>query len=266
MSTQNIALIVEYLGSGYCGWQRQRHSPSVQETLEKCLSQVADHPVQVFCAGRTDTGVHATGQVVNFALKKPRPIKAWMKGVNNLLPSDICIRWAGEVSEEFHARHSALWRRYRYVIQNTVHPAAHLADRVYWFRPSLNEQAMHNAAQALLGEQDFSSFQAASCQSPTPMRNVQRVAVKRWQQFVVIDIQANAFLHHMVRNITGALIKVGVGEEDENFIASLLAKRDRTVAPATAQPQGLYLVEVGYPEPINLPKLPLGPLTLPDTW
>ena len=207
----NVALGIEYSGAAYCGWQRQSHSPSVQEALEVALSEIAAHPVNVFCAGRTDTGVHGTGQVVNFKLHNPRPLKAWLKGANTLLPDDICVRWAKNMPDDFHARHSAVSRRYRYVIQNTSHRTAHLSGRATWVRESLDETAMHKSAQSLLGEQDFSSFQAASCQSKTPFRCVNKVSVERIADFVVIDITANAFLHHMVRNITGSLLEVGLG-------------------------------------------------------
>ena len=261
-----IALIIEYSGMAYCGWQRQSHSPSVQETLERALSRIADHPVRVFCAGRTDTGVHATAQVVHFELQNPRPLNAWLRGANNILADDICIRWATEVDADFHARHSAIARRYRYVIQNTPYPPAILKGRASWQRQFLDHDRMHRAAQALVGENNFSSFRAASCQASTPMRNLQVISVKRWQDFVVLDIQANAFLHHMVRNIVGCLQQVGLGHKPVEYVAKILAERDRTKAPATAKPDGLYLVRVLYPEPYALPNSALGPLLLPDVW
>ncbi len=262
----NIALGIEYLGRNYCGWQKQSHSPSVQESLEKALSEIANHTVEVFCAGRTDTGVHATGQVVNFELNNPRPLKAWLKGANTLLPDDICVRWAQQMPNEFHARHSAVERRYRYVILNTPHRAAHLANQVTWVRDKLDVSNMDIAAQALLGEQDFSSFQASSCQSRTPFRCVNEAKVIRYNDFVVIEIAANAFLHHMVRNITGCLIEVGTGRQSKQYIAKVLSYKDRTKAAITAKPDGLYLVNVDYPKPIELPKVSLGPLTFPDSW
>ncbi|MCW8876652.1 MAG: tRNA pseudouridine(38-40) synthase TruA [Kangiellaceae bacterium] len=260
----NIALGIEYSGRNYCGWQKQSHSPSVQEALEKALSEIANHPVEVSCAGRTDTGVHATGQVVNFELKSERPLKAWLLGANTLLPDDISVTWAQHVSDDFHARHSAFSRRYRYVIQNTRQRPANLSGLVTWIRTPLNVEDMDLAAQALCGEQNFSSFQAASCQSPTPFRFVEKVSVIQWNQFVVIDITANAFLHHMVRNIAGSLLEVGKGTQDTHYIEMLLAKRDRTQAAMTAKPDGLYLVDVGYPKETGLPQKILGPLTLPE--
>lgn len=260
----NIALGVEYSGSNYCGWQRQSHSPSVQQELELVLSEIANHPVSVYCAGRTDTGVHATGQVVNFLLHSERPLKAWYLGANTLLPDDICIRWAQSMPADFHARHSAFSRRYRYVIQNTHHQCATLAGKVTWMRTPLQADKMHIAAQALLGENNFASFQASSCQSPTPMRFVERVEVSRWLDYIVIDISANAFLHHMVRNIVGCLAEVGCGRQPVDFVEKILRQQDRTKAPPTAKPDGLYLVNVGYPDKYQLPDMPIGPLLLPD--
>ncbi|TQV82971.1 tRNA pseudouridine(38-40) synthase TruA [Aliikangiella coralliicola] len=260
----NIALGVEYSGSNYCGWQRQSHSPSVQQNLEQVLSQIANHPVSVFCAGRTDTGVHATGQVVNFELKSERPLKAWFLGANTLLPDDISITWAQQMPSDFHARHSAFSRRYRYVIQNTRHRSATLSGKVTWVRDKLDDSAMNLSAQALLGEQNFASFQASSCQSPTPFRFVEKVGVFRWHDYVIVDIAANAFLHHMVRNIVGTLLNVGTGKQSVDYVAEVLSRQDRTQAPETAKPDGLYLVDVGYPDEFSVPESSLGPLLLPD--
>lgn len=260
----NIVLGVEYSGTNYCGWQRQSHSPSVQQALEEVLSQIANHEVNVFCAGRTDSGVHATGQVVNFTLNNDRPMKAWELGANALLPDDICVRWAKQVTDDFHARHSAFSRRYRYVIQNTSYRGASLYKKVTVHKFPLNHEKMHIGAQALCGENNFASFQASSCQSPTPFRYVESVSVNRYHEFVIVDIKANAFLHHMVRNIVGCLIEVGMERQPTSYVGEVLAKCDRTQAPATAKPDGLYLVKVGYPLSYGLPDLPLGPLTLPD--
>ena len=260
----NIALGVEYAGNNYCGWQRQSHSPSVQQNLEQVLSEIANHSVSVYCAGRTDTGVHATGQVVNFELQNERPLKAWFLGANTLLPDDISIVWAKQMPPEFHARHSAFSRRYRYVIQNTRSRSATLSGAVTWVRNSLDEKAMHASAQALLGEQNFASFQASSCQSPTPFRFMEKISVSRWLDFVIVDITANAFLHHMVRNIVGTLLSVGMGKKPVEYVEQVLAKKDRTQAEITAKPDGLYLVNVGYPDEFAVPKSPLGPLLLPD--
>lgn len=260
----NIALGIEYSGSRYCGWQRQSHSPSVQQDLEEVLSKIANHPVNVYCAGRTDTGVHATGQVVNFKLESDRALKAWYMGANTLLPDDISVRWAKQMDDEFHARHSATARRYRYVIQNTSYQPASLAGKVTWYRQNLDALKMHQAAQVLVGENNFASFQAASCQSPTPYRFVSRISVHRWHEFVIVDVTANAFLHHMVRNLVGCLIEVGNGNQATEYVSQVLRAEDRTQAPMTAKPFGLYLVQVSYPDEFNVPAMPIGPLLLPD--
>jgi len=255
-----IALGVEYGGENYCGWQLQKHSPSVQENLEKTLSQIAAQPIKVFCAGRTDTGVHATNQVIHFDMQGTRPQTAWLRGANNNLPKDISITWAQVVDESFHARFSAINRSYRYIIQNKESPTAILASKVTWHRKSLDLDSMHHASALLLGEQDFSSFQASSCQANTSIRTIKYTNVWRFNDLIFIDIKANAFLHHMVRNIVGCLLRVGEGRERPDFVKNIIAKRDRTKAPDTASPCGLYLVNVEYPGEFNLPLVKSGPL------
>ena len=259
-----IALGIEYDGAQHYGWQRQREVPSVQEHLEKALSTVANTPIEVQCAGRTDAGVHATGQVVHFDCDAVRPLKAWTMGVNANLPSSVAVKWCVHVSDDFNARFSATGRRYRYVIYNHKMRPAILEQGITHIHRPLNEHLMHEAAQALLGEQDFSAFRAALCQSKTPFRNVTNVTVSRHGAFVVVDISANAFLHHMVRNIVGSLVEIGSGHQPVDWIATLLAGRDRTLSAATAKPNGLYLVKVDYPDEFGLPEQPLGPLFLPD--
>ena len=259
-----IALGIEYDGAQHYGWQRQREVPSVQEHLEKALSTVANTPIEVQCAGRTDAGVHATGQVVHFDCDAVRPLKAWTMGVNANLPSSVAVKWCVHVSDDFNARFSATGRRYRYVIYNHKMRPAILEQGITHIHRPLNEQLMHEAAQALLGEQDFSAFRAALCQSKTPFRNVTNVTVSRHGAFVVVDISANAFLHHMVRNIVGSLVEIGSGHQPVDWIDTLLAGRDRTLSAATAKPNGLYLVKVDYPDAFGLPEQPLGPLFLPD--
>lgn len=259
-----IALGIEYDGSRYFGWQRQHAVKSVQEELERALSKVANHEVQVVCAGRTDAGVHATGQVVHFDTTSVRADQAWTMGVNTNLPADIAVRWVSEVPENFSARFSALSRRYRYVLHNAPLRPGIGGQLVTHFYAPLDAERMHEAAQCLLGEQDFSSFRAAQCQSNSPNRNIHFIHVHRYGDFVVVDIQANAFVHHMVRNIVGSLCAVGRGEQDKAWLADLLAARDRTLAAATAKPNGLYLVNVAYPEELGLPKVALGPLFLPE--
>ena len=219
----------------------------------------------VVCAGRTDAGVHGTGQVVHFDSDAPREMKSWIMGGNTNLPRDVTIRWAVPVSDDFHARFSATHRRYRYIIHNSKMRPAILHHGVTHVHRPLDEEKMHEAAQALLGEQDFTSFRASLCQSKTPFRNVTNVTVYRQGQYVIIDIKANAFLHHMVRNITGSLVEIGAGEQPIEWISQLLALKDRSKAASTAKPNGLYLVDVTYPEEHDLPKKPLGPLFLPET-
>ncbi|WP_417761623.1 tRNA pseudouridine(38-40) synthase TruA [Shewanella sp.] len=257
-----IALGVEYDGNGFFGWQRQNEVDSVQGQLERVLSQIANEPIELQCAGRTDAGVHATGQVVHFDTNAVRNVGAWTMGVNANLPDNIAVRWAQEVDDEFHARFSATARRYRYIIFNHNYRPGILRRGVSHYHGELDEQKMHHAAQQLIGEHDFTSFRAVQCQSRTPFRNVHRVDVIRRGNFVIVDISANAFLHHMVRNIVGSLLEVGYGNKPEAWIAEVLAEKDRTKAAATAKPHGLYLVDVTYPESFNLPQPPLGPLFL----
>ncbi|WP_075181340.1 tRNA pseudouridine(38-40) synthase TruA [Pantoea sp. 1.19] len=259
---QKLALGIEYDGSRYYGWQRQQEVRSVQAALEKALSAVANHPVTVFCAGRTDAGVHGTGQVVHFETPAQRKDAAWTLGVNANLPSDIAVRWVKAVPEAFHARFSATARRYRYVIYNQRLRPAVLSQGVTHFYHPLDADKMDRAGQCLLGENDFTSFRAVQCQSRTPWRNLMHLAVKRHGAYVVVDIKANAFVHHMVRNIVGSLMEIGCGNQPEEWMAALLAAKDRTRAAATAKAQGLYLVSVDYPECFALPRPPMGPLFL----
>lgn len=259
-----IALGIEYNGSRYYGWQRQQEVKSVQGCLEAALSKIAAEPITVNCAGRTDAGVHATGQVVHFETSANRKEAAWTMGVNTHLPDDIAVRWCKPVDDEFHARFSATARRYRYVIFNHRYRPAILSNGVTHFHFPLNEKRMHQAAQALLGERDFTSFRAVQCQSKSPWRNVMHVNVTRHGNYVVVDIKANAFVHHMVRNIVGSLLEIGCGNQDIDWMAHLLELKDRTKAAATAKAEGLYLVSVDYPEKFDLPQNVMGPLFLAD--
>lgn len=234
----------------------------MQEELERALAVVADQKVRVHCAGRTDTGVHGFAQVVHFDAPVARSAKSWVLGTNANMPADIRVHWAVVVPDIFHARFSATARRYRYVIANTAVRPALLGGRVSWARRPLDEQLMQAEAGDLLGERDFSAFRAAACQSTTPMRNVHALEVSRRGDLVLIDIKANAFLHHMVRNIAGALMAVGDGRQDPGWIARLMAGRDRTAAADTAPPDGLYLVEVEYPARFELPAAPRAPWLL----
>jgi tRNA pseudouridine38-40 synthase len=259
-----IALGIEYDGSGFFGWQRQREVNSVQQELETALSKVANQPIELFCAGRTDAGVHATGQVVHFDTSAVRDAKAWTMGTNAQLPDAIAVRWAVPVPDDFHARFSATARRYRYIIYNHKFRPAILRSGLSHYHQSLDIERMQQAAQYLLGEHDFSSFRAIQCQSHSPFRNVHHLQITRRGDFIVLDIKANAFLHHMVRNITGSLLEVGMQNRAAEWIAALLAAKNRNLAAATAKPGGLYLVDVDYPAHFNLPKNSAGPLFLPD--
>ena len=259
-----IALGIEYDGTGFFGWQRQREVNSIQGELEKALSQVANEPIEIFCAGRTDAGVHGTGQVIHFDTSAVRDMRGWIMGVNSNLPTGIAVRWAKPVSDDFHARFSATARRYRYVIYNRKYRPAILGHGLSHYHQDLDVSLMQQAAPALLGEHDFSSFRAIQCQSNTPFRNLMHLQIERYQDFIVIDIKANAFLHHMVRNITGSLLEIGMKKRPPQWLAELLAAKDRTLAAATAKAEGLYLVAVDYPPQFEIPVTPMGPLFLPD--
>lgn len=259
-----FALGIEYNGAGFYGWQRQLDVESVQASLERAISVVADESIGVHCAGRTDAGVHATGQVVHFESSKSRSIRAWIHGVNANLPDNVGVKWALEVVPEFHARFSATARRYRYIILNTPIRPAIFNEGITHFHQPLDESIMYRASRCLVGEHDFSSFRAARCQSKTPFRHITRLDIQRLGDFVVIDIEANAFVHHMVRNIAGALCAVGCGMQDEGWVDQVLKLKDRTKGAVTAKPNGLYLVNVTYPDSYNLPKQSLGPLFLPE--
>ncbi|KAE9540254.1 tRNA pseudouridine(38-40) synthase TruA [Ursidibacter maritimus] len=259
-----IALGIEYDGSRYYGWQRQQNVDSVQQKLEEALSIIANSPCEVFCAGRTDAGVHGTGQVVHFETSANRALQSWCFGTNTHLPPDIAVKWAVAVPDDFHARFSATARRYRYIIYNHKLRSAILPFGVSHYYHELDADKMHQAGQYLLGENDFSSFRAAQCQSHTPWRNIHHLKVSRQSDYIIVDIQANAFVHHMVRNIVGSLIEVGQGKQSIEWIKWLLAQRDRTLAAPTAKAEGLYLVDVTYPEHFAIPKTKLGPLFLDD--
>ena len=259
-----IALGIEYDGSAFYGWQRQREVNSVQQELEIALASVANQPVELSCAGRTDAGVHATGQVVHFDTSAVRDSKAWIMGTNTRLPDAIAVRWAQPVADDFHARFSATARRYRYIIYNHKYRPAILRAGLSHYHQTLDIALMQQAAPLLLGEQDFSSFRAMQCQSKTPFRNIHHLTIERRGDFIVLDIKANAFLHHMVRNITGSLLEVGMKNRPPEWIGEVLAAKDRSLAAATAKPGGLYLVDVDYPAQFGLPTVAPGPLFLPD--
>jgi tRNA pseudouridine38-40 synthase len=260
-----VALALEYQGSAYRGWQSQAKPrvATVQDALQAAISSIAAAPVTVICAGRTDAGVHATHQLVHFDAPVARSLKAWVAGVNAKLPTDIAVQWAKCVPSDFHARFSATARRYRYIILNQARRSAHLAGGLTLIDQPLDADLMHQEAQVLLGEQDFSAFRASSCQSKTAMRNLHFVNVSRHGRYVVLDIGGNAFLHHMVRNIAGVLIAVGSGQMPAGWTQQVLASRDRNQGGVTAKPDGLYLVDVIYPIAFNLPESQIGPDFVP---
>lgn len=254
VARQRIALGVEYNGSLFSGYQLQSQGTrTVQGELEKALSKVANETIRLTCAGRTDTGVHATGQVVHFDSSVQRELKAWVMGGNTNLPRDISIHWARQVDESFSARFSAVSRSYRYILFNRKVRSAVFQHNVAWSFELLDEIAMHDAAQLLLGEHDFSAFRASQCQANHAIREMQKISVKRQADFVILDIKANAFLHHMVRNIMGTLMVIGRGEQPVEWMRTILQGLDRKRAGMTASAAGLYLVNVEYPEKHGLP-------------
>jgi tRNA pseudouridine38-40 synthase len=248
-----IALGVEYDGTAYVGWQRQRSGTGVQERLEQAIASVANEPVEAVCAGRTDAGVHAAGQVAHFDTAAERAPRGWLLGINSNLPDDINATWVSPVDDRFHARYSAVSRSYRYLILNRLVRSALFRRRAWWVYEPLDEGAMAEAGAMLLGEHDFSAFRAAGCQSSTPVREVTELTVERRGHWVIIDITANAFLQHMVRNIAGTLVAIGRGEADPDWTAQLLEGRDRTAAGVAAPAHGLTFMRVAYPHGAGLP-------------
>ncbi|KEQ13102.1 tRNA pseudouridine(38-40) synthase TruA [Endozoicomonas numazuensis] len=250
-----LAASVQYDGSRYHGWQSLKSGlPSVQAAVEKALSKVANHPVSVVCAGRTDAGVHGCNQVIHFDTDAVRSGYGWTFGGNTNLPDDISFNWVRPVSDDFHARYSAKWRRYRYVILNRPVRPAHLPRGVTFYYRPLDVELMNIAGQYLIGEHDFDSYRAVQCQAKHAVREIQHLNVYRHGDMVVIDVRANAFLHHMVRNITGVLLEVGAGRKAPIWAREVLDARKRSEGGATAKPYGLYFVDVGYPDEFGLPK------------
>lgn len=255
-----LALGIEYDGSGWSGWQHQPHAPGVQWAVERALARVADHPVSVVCAGRTDAGVHATAQVIHFDTPAQRPLHAWVLGGNSHLPEGVSILWARPVGDDFSARFRATARSYRYVILNRPVRPALWARRVTWWRRPLALAPMQDAARHLLGEHDFSAFRAIGCQARHPRRIVHHLTLQRQGDLIYLDVRANAFLHHMVRNIAGTLLRVGQGEAGPDWVGEVLAGRDRRRAGITAPAAGLYLTGVEYPACHGLPASPPPPV------
>lgn len=258
-----IALGIEYDGSAFSGWQMQEEARTVQSNVEAALSKVAAHDIRVTCAGRTDAGVHAVEQVVHFDTHAERSPRSWVLGGNSNLPDDIRILWAKPVDEEFNARFSALSRHYRYVILNRSVKSSLLRKRVTWEHRELNASSMHEAGQLLVGRHDFSSFRALACQAKSPVREIYSLIVGRTGDFVYIDVHANAFLHHMVRNIAGVLIAVGKGEQPIDWPRQILQLKNRRQGGVTAPADGLYLTRVQYPERFSLPQVGAAIFNLP---
>jgi tRNA pseudouridine38-40 synthase len=243
-----IALGVEYDGTAYNGWQRQRNGTGVQTILELALAKVADADVEVVCAGRTDAGVHAEAQVVHFDSAATRSRRSWVLGVNSNLPPDVNAQWAEFVADDFDARYSATSRTYRYLILNRPTRSALYRERAWWIHRPLDETRMRDAAVHLHGEHDFSAFRAAGCQALTPNREILSLTVERHAEWLAVTVRANAFLQHMVRNIVGVLVAIGAGDEEPGWTRQVLESRDRTRGGMAAPAHGLTLIEVRYPE------------------
>jgi tRNA pseudouridine38-40 synthase len=260
-----IALGVEYDGTDFVGWQPQHNGRSVAVELAAAVSAVANETVQVHAAGRTDAGVHATGQVVHFDTSATRSVRGWVLGINSNLPADVAIAWAHEVPADFDARRSAIARRYRYVIVSTPTRPAVVRRFVWWLHDALDCPAMSHASIAWLGEHDFSAFRAAECQSSTPMRRIYAIGIARHEERIEIEVTANSFVYHMVRNLVGALAEIGRGRAPPAWAAELLVGRDRTKGAPTAPAQGLTLVEVYYSKDLGLPRTSGASPGLPQT-
>jgi tRNA pseudouridine38-40 synthase len=255
-----IAAMLEYDGAAFSGWQRQPHAPSVQAAVEDALSAVADEVIAVTVAGRTDAGVHATAQVIHFDTTAARSPHGWLRGANSNLPRGVAVLWAGEVAGDFHARFSAIEREYRYLILNRPVRPTYLAGRItHEYRP-IDIARMNAGARLLIGTHDFNAYRAAGCQAKSPVRELRRLAATRHGEIVTITATANAFLHHMVRNIAGVLMDVGAGEREPGWAREILESRDRTQGGMTAAPDGLYLARVTYPEDYGLPGEPRIPV------
>jgi tRNA pseudouridine38-40 synthase len=251
-----IALGIEYDGTAYNGWQRQRTGVGVQSLVEKALAVVANEPIELTCAGRTDTGVHASGQVVHFDTASERSDHGWLLGVNSNLPDDISATWARSVPETFHARFSATARSYRYLILNRLARSGLHARRAWWVHQPLDAHNMHTAAQVLVGQHDFSAFRAAGCQASTPNREITSIAVNRHEDWIRLEVTANAYLQHMVRNIAGSLVAIGCGDEPVQWLGQVLQSKDRKQGGIAAPPHGLTLIRVDYPAGFAIPDNP----------
>lgn len=248
-----IAIGIEYDGAAHCGWQSQSNGCGVQDKLEAALTGIAGEKISLICAGRTDTGVHALGQVAHFDTTSQRPDTAWVRGVNALLPDSIAVQWAQVVEGDFHARFSAVSRTYTYVLYNhSVRPALQ-TGKVGWYHAALDLGAMQMAAQSLVGQHDFSAFRAAECQAKTPIKTINYIRMEQRGGCIALTLNANGFLHHMVRNIIGSLIYIGAGKQPVSWLQELLKEKDRTRSAPTFAPDGLYLVAIEYAAKWRLP-------------
>ena len=256
MPQLRIALGLEYDGTAYNGWQRQRTGMGVQERVENALQVVANENIEVTCAGRTDTGVHASGQVVHFDTSSERSNRSWLLGANSNLPDDISVIWAQPVDDGFHARFSATSRSYEYLLLNRPERSSLYRHRAWWVYTDLDVERMHRAAQALVGRHDFSAYRAAGCQASTATRDIASLSVTVDKNWIRLRVTANAFLQHMVRNIMGTLVTIGSGEKAEEWAAEVLESRDRKKGGVAAPPHGLTLVDVKYPREFKLPPNP----------
>ncbi|MGB5133535.1 MAG: tRNA pseudouridine(38-40) synthase TruA [Steroidobacteraceae bacterium] len=257
---RRLAVGLEYDGARFAGWQQQPGLLTIQDQVQRALAAVADHPVEATCAGRTDAAVHAYGQVAHFDTTAQRPMRGWVLGANTHLPPEISLLWAVEADARFHARHSALARSYRYCILLRPTRPALLRERAWWLRTPLDVDAMNAAARQLVGEHDFAAFRAAECQAKTTRRRIDAIQVAVDGPLVTVEVTANAFLHHMVRNIVGSLVPIGTGEQKPAWLAEVLASRDRARAGITAPAHGLYLTRVHYPGALGIPEfVPLNP-------
>lgn len=248
-----IALGLSYDGAGFCGWQSQSNASSVQDALELAISRITQHSVRVHAAGRTDTGVHALMQVIHFETDTSRPLTAWVRGVNAFLPETVRVNWAHVVNADFHARFSARGRRYQYILYNAPVASALMSNKVGWFHLPLDLHAMQQAIGHFVGEHDFSAFRASECQAKSPIRHITQAEISQHGQTFIFNFSANAFLHHQVRNMIGALVYVGKGAYATDHIKTLLEKRNRRICPPTFSPAGLYLTGVTYEDKWGLP-------------
>jgi len=251
-----LAACIEYDGSKFHGWQAQPGTKTVQCAVEKALSQIANHEIRVVTAGRTDTGVHACAQIIHFETHSHRPIEAWVRGGNTLLESGVAIHWVTEVSAHFHARYKATGRFYRYVVLNRSSQPTFLLNKVTWDYRALDVEAMRQAAAKLIGRHNFNAFRSSRCQSKTAVRDLRRFDVQVSGEWIWFDIEADAFLHHMVRNLSGVLLAIGAQDRDPDWAVQVLASQDRTQGGVTAPANGLYLIKVHYPTEYGLPDTP----------